>query len=81
MDSVLKSSILIVQKLTLHQNGVEFHQQFNGAIRSSLSASYNDERRTRLKNLIFFFLGRWEVKTFFCFEGGDNSFGGGVFFF
>ena len=38
MDSVLKSSILIVQRLALHQNGVEFRQQFNGAIRTSLSA-------------------------------------------
>ena len=44
MDSVLKSSILIVQKLTLHQNGVEFHQQFNGAIRTSLSAPYDNVR-------------------------------------
>ena len=56
MDSVLKLSILIVQKLALHQNGVEFRQQFNGAIRTSLTAPYNDvQRRTRLKTLIFFF--------------------------
>ena len=56
MDSVLKLSILIVQKLALHQNGVEFRQQFNGAIRTSLTAPYDDvRRRTRLKTLIFFF--------------------------
>ena len=56
MDSVLKSSILIVQKLALHQNGVKFRQQFNGAIRSSLSAPYNDVRRhASLKTLIFLF--------------------------
>ena len=56
MDSVLKSSILIVQKLALHQNGVKFRQQFNGAIRSSLSAPYNDVRRhASLKTLNFFF--------------------------
>ena len=49
MDSVLKSSILIVQRLALHQNGVEFRQQFNGAIRTSLSAPYaNVGRRARL---------------------------------
>ena len=34
---------LIVQRLALHQNGVEFCQQFNGAIRTSLTASYDDE--------------------------------------
>ena len=31
-----------LQKLALHQNGVEFRQQFNGAIRSSLAALYDD---------------------------------------
>ena len=56
MDSVLKSSILIVQKLALHQNGVEFRQQFNGAIRTSLTAPHDDgRRRAILKTLIFFF--------------------------
>ena len=56
MDSVLKSLISIVQKLTLHQNGVEFRQQFNGAIRTSLTAPHDDgRRRARLKTLIFFF--------------------------
>ena len=39
MDIVLKSSILIVQKLVLHQNGVKFRQQFNGAIRTSLTTT------------------------------------------
>ena len=51
MDSVLKSSILIVQKLTLHQNGVEFHQQFNGAIRISVTASYDDILQRRATSL------------------------------
>ena len=56
MDSVLKSSILIVQKLALHQNGVEFRQQVNGSIRTSLTAPHDDiRRRARLKTLIFFF--------------------------
>ena len=56
MDSVLKSSILIVQRLALHENGVEFRQQFNGAIRTSLSAPYdNVQRCARLKTFIFFF--------------------------
>ena len=34
--------ILIVHRLALHQNGVEFLQQFNGAIRTSLTAMYDD---------------------------------------
>ena len=56
MDSVLKSSILIVLKLALHQNGVEFRQEFNGAIRTSLTAPHDDgRRRAILKTLIFFF--------------------------
>ena len=56
MDSVLISSVLIVQKLALHQNGVEFCQQFNGAIRTSLTAPHDDIRlHVRLKTLIFFF--------------------------
>ena len=41
-------SILIVQRLALHQNGAEFRQQFNGAIRGRLIAPYDDVRR-RLK--------------------------------
>ena len=40
MDSVLNLSILIVQRLVLHQNGVEFCQLFNGAIKNSLTASF-----------------------------------------
>ena len=35
-----KLSILIVQRLALHQNAVEFGQQFNGAI--SLTAPYDN---------------------------------------
>ena len=34
---VLKSSIFVVQKLALHQNGVEFRQQSIGDIRISLA--------------------------------------------
>ena len=47
----LNWSILIVQKLVLHRNGVEFCQQFNGDIRTSLSAPYDDilHRATSLK--------------------------------
>ena len=55
-EMVLELSILSVQKLDLHQNGVKFRQPFNGAIRSSLSAPYNDVRRhASLKTLIFLF--------------------------
>ena len=45
---------LLVQRLDLHQNGVEFCQQFNGAIRSSLTAPYNgvQGRTTSPKNLL-----------------------------
>ena len=41
----LKLSILIIQRLAVHQNGVGFRQQFKGAIRTSLTASYNDVQR------------------------------------
>ena len=44
MIYVLKLSILIVHRLGLHQNGVEFRQQFNGAIRTSITAIYDDVR-------------------------------------
>ena len=37
----LKLPILIVERLAFHQNGVEFHQQFNGAIRTSLTVPYD----------------------------------------
>ena len=37
---VLKSSIFVVQKLALHQNGVEFRQQSIGDIRSSVATFY-----------------------------------------
>ena len=51
----LKWSIFIVQKLVLHKNGVEFCQQFNGAIRTSLTGPHDDgRRRARLKTLTFF---------------------------
>ena len=36
----LKWLIFIVQKLALHKNGVEFCQQFIGAIRTSLTTPY-----------------------------------------
>ena len=41
----LKWSIIIVQKLTLHKNGLEFHQLFSGNIRTSLTAPKNHVRR------------------------------------
>ena len=40
-----KWSFFIVQKLALHKNAVEFRQQFNGAICTSLATPYNDVRR------------------------------------
>ena len=42
---ILKLSILIVQRLALHQNGVEFRQKSIGAIRCSVATSYDDVRR------------------------------------
>ena len=44
-SSGLKWSVFIVQKLALHENGVEFRQQFNGAICTSLATPYDDVRR------------------------------------
>ena len=41
----LKWSIFIIQKQALHKNGVEFRQQFNGAIFTSLATLYDDVRR------------------------------------
>ena len=38
----LKWSIFIIQKLALHKNGVEFRQQFIGAIRTGLTTPYDD---------------------------------------
>ena len=54
MKYVLQLSILIVQRQALHQNGVEFRQQFNGAIKTSLTALYNDVRRRAMlpRNLL-----------------------------
>ena len=45
---------MIIQWLALHQNGVDFCQQFNGAIRTSLTALYNNVQRrtTSPKNLL-----------------------------
>ena len=37
--------MLIVQRQALHQNGVEFCEHFNDAIRTSLTAPHNDIRR------------------------------------
>ena len=44
---------MIIQRLALHQNGVEFHQLFNDAIRTSLITLYDDVQRrtTSPKNL------------------------------
>ena len=72
MDNVLKSLILIVQSLALHQIGVEFCQQFNGAIRTSLSAPYaNVGRRTRLRSNklgpYFLFGDSQDIISFHCF--------------
>ena len=42
------------QRLALHQNGVEFCQQFNGSIRTSLTATYDEVRRCAMSpNKIF----------------------------
>ena len=43
--NVLNSSIFVVQKLALHQNGVEFRQQSIGDIRSSVATLYDVVRR------------------------------------
>ena len=45
IDEVLKSPFFVVQKAAAPKNGVEFRQQFNGAIRTSLTAPYDDVRR------------------------------------
>ena len=37
----LKLSIFVIQKLALHQNGVEFRQQSIGDVRISRATSYN----------------------------------------
>ena len=42
---VLRSSILVVQKLALHQNGVEFRQQSIGDIKSNVATLYDIVRR------------------------------------
>ena len=59
VEEVLKSPFFVVQKAAAPKNGVEFRQQFNGAIRTSLTAPHDDvRRRARLKTLIFFFFNR-----------------------
>ena len=40
-DNHYDTPCIIEQKLALHQNVEEFHQQFNGAIKHSLTASHN----------------------------------------
>ena len=40
-----EQSTKLVQKLALHQNGVEFRQKSTGAIRCSVATSYDDVRR------------------------------------
>ena len=52
---VLKLSIFVVQKLALHQNGVEFRQQSIGDIRSSVATLYDVVRRraTESKVLVY----------------------------
>ena len=42
---VLKFSILVAQRLALHQNGVEFRQLSIGDIRISLATTYDVVRR------------------------------------
>ena len=42
---VVKSSIFVVQKMALHQNGVEFCQQSISDIRSSVATLYDVVRR------------------------------------
>ena len=49
----LEWSIFVIQRLALHQNGVEFRQQFNGAIRTAP----NDDVRRRLKFVTYIHTG------------------------
>ena len=49
----VKSYILIVKRLALHQNGVEFCQQLNNAIRTNLTAAYNDIQRCMTSHLVY----------------------------
>ena len=51
----LNMSIFVVQKLALHQNGVEFRQQSIGDIRSSVATLYDVVRRraTESKFLVY----------------------------
>ena len=47
---VLKSPIFVIQKLALHENGVEFHQQSIGDIRISLATFYDVVRRRKMES-------------------------------
>ena len=55
---------LSLGRLALHQNGVEFRQKFNGTIRTSLTASYDDVRRcTTSGNVAEKFVTHTETRT------------------
>ena len=60
----LKSSVFISQKLALHQNGVEFRKEFNGAIRTPLAMLYDVERPLTMS---------YELTTFFSSSKDDNK--------
>ena len=60
----LKSSVFISQKLALHQNGVEFRKEFNGAIRTPLAMLYDVERPLTMS---------CELTTFFSSSKDDNK--------
>ena len=49
----LKSSIFIVQRATAPKNGIEFRQTSIGAVRSSLTSSYDDWRRRATSTFFF----------------------------
>ena len=64
---MFKNCQCLSQSLALHQNGVEFCQLFNGAIRISLSAPYDNVwRRMRLR-LNVPFGDSQDIISFHCF--------------
>ena len=66
---VLKLSILIVQRLALHQNGVEFSQQSIGDIRISLATLYDDVQcRVMKSKFLVYILTHSFTKS--CMEAG-----------
>ena len=70
---VLKSSIFVVQKLALHQNGVEFRQQSIGDIRSSVATFYDIVRHcTTVSKFSVYILTHspMHVLTKSCMEAG-----------